>query len=306
MTAIASLRHRNCPVCGASEQAATEWMSASLDEQRLTASSFSSRKTPEFMTYRLVRCPTCTTVFASEAPAAGALADAYHAADYNSSEEAALAAAVYRNALAPLLSGLPAREIALEIGAGTGVFLSRLRELGFTRPVGVEPSPAAISAAATEVKPWIRQGVFTGQEFPAESVSLVCCFQTLEHVSDPRALAEHAYKMLAPGGMLALITHDYEAAINRILGRYSPIIDIEHLQLFCRSALSHLVQTSGFEMVGMRSIRNVYPMSYWMSLLPLPGVLKNLLSGAAKATGLARMRVGMDVGNILVVARKPG
>jgi len=282
-----------------------EFMKASFDEGRLTSSSFSSRKSPEFMSYRLVRCAACTTVFASEAPAARALAGAYHVADYGSAAEAALAASVYRVALAPFLSKLTARGVALEIGAGTGVFLSHLRDLGFEQPVGIEPSAAAIAAAAVEVKPLLREGVFTGDEFPAESVSLVCCFQTLEHVPEPRELVEAAYRMLAPGGMIALVTHDYTAFINRLLGSRSPIMDIEHLQLFCPAALNYLVGAAGYEVLSVGSIRNVYPLGYWISLLPLPTGMKRALLAAAASAKIARAQIRLDVGNLLTVAQKP-
>jgi len=300
-----TMRQRDCPVCGETASTATEFMTASFDEARLTESSFSSRKLPEFMSYHLVRCATCATVFASEAPAASALANAYHAADYNSSEEAALAATVYQAALEPFLATLPKRGIALEIGAGTGVFLSHLRHLGFEQPVGIEPSPAAIAAAAGEIKACIREGIFTGDEFPADSVSLVCCFQTLEHVPEPRAFVEAAYRMLAPGGMIALITHDYTAPINRLLHRRSPIIDIEHLQLFCPASLQRLTTAVGYGLLGIRSIRNVYPLRYWLSLAPLPTGAKRALLAAATATKIGEMRLGMDVGNLLTVAQKP-
>jgi SAM-dependent methyltransferase len=305
MNLLASLHHRDCPVCGETNRTAVEHMRASLDEGRLTSSSFSSRKTPEFMSYRLVRCAVCATVYASEAPSAAALAKAYHAADYDSAEEAALAAAVYGAALAPFLSNLPARGIALEIGAGTGVFLRHLREAGFEQAVGIEPSPAAIGAATADVRPWIREGVFKGDEFPPGSVSLVCCFQTLEHVSEPRKLVETAYRMLEPGGMIALITHDYTAPINRALGRRSPIIDIEHLQLFCPASMRRLTGSAGFKAVSVGSIRNVYPLSYWLALLPLPGALKQMFLAAATATKVARARIGLNVGNLLTVAQKP-
>jgi SAM-dependent methyltransferase len=305
MSLIASMHHRDCPVCGEPADTATLFLKRSLDESRLTAASFASRKLPEFMSYHLVRCRLCTTVFAREAPAAGALAQAYHEADYSTAEEAGFAAKVYRQALEPLLAGIATRGIALEIGTGTGVFLSQLRQLGFAEPVGIEPSPAAIAAASDDVKPCIREGVFTGDEFPPASVSLICCFQTLEHVPDPRGFVEAAFRMLEPGGMIALITHDHTAWINRMLGARSPIIDIEHLQLFNPAALNHLVAAAGYGQVAMTAIRNVYPLRYWLNLLPLPAPLKRGVQAATQAVGVARMPVAINVGNLLTVGQKP-
>jgi SAM-dependent methyltransferase len=193
----------------------------------------------------------------------------------------------------------------LEIGTGTGVFLRHLRQLGFREQVGIEPSPAAIAAAADDVKPCIHEGVFTGEEFPAGSVSFICCFQTLEHVPDPRGFVEAAFRMLEPGGMIALITHDYTAPINRMLGARSPIIDIEHLQIFCPEALRYLLSTTGYMLNGVQAIRNVYPLSYWMRLLPLPLMLKRAALAATNALRLAQRPVALNVGNLLTVAQKP-
>jgi SAM-dependent methyltransferase len=305
MSLIDSMHHRDCPVCREPANTASQFMPCSLDESQLTKASFASRKTPEFMSYKLVRCRRCATVFASEAPAAEALANAYHEADYSTGVEAEFAADVYRKSLQPFLEKLSTRGIALEIGTGTGVFLSYLRKFGFREQVGIEPSPAAIAAAAVDVKPCIREGVFTGEEFPANSVSFICCFQTLEHVSDPRGFVEAAFRMLEPGGMIALITHDYTALTNRMLGRRSPIIDIEHLQLFCSASLRHLLSAAGYALCDIRSIRNIYPLGYWLRLLPIPILLKHTALRVTKMTHLDTVLIGLNVGNLLTVAQKP-
>jgi len=50
---------RACPVCGAGPDLTTVFLDASFDPTKLTAASFASRKTPEFMSYRLLRCMGC-------------------------------------------------------------------------------------------------------------------------------------------------------------------------------------------------------------------------------------------------------
>ena len=305
MSLTASMRQRDCPVCGEPASKASLFLERSLDEARLTKDSFASRKTPEFMSYHLVKCWQCATVFAAEAPDAAALASAYHQADYSTAVEAVFAARTYEKTLEPFLTRLPRRGIALEIGTGTGIFLRHLRALGFAETVGIEPSTEAIAVADADVKASIREGVFVGGEFPANSVSFICCFQTLEHVPDPRGFVGAAFEMLEPGGMIALITHDYTAPINRLLGKRSPIIDIEHVQIFCPQALRHLVGAAGYVAVDIQSFRNVYPLSYWMSLLPVPNAAKRGAIAALRAVGLAGIAVGMNVGNLLTVAQKP-
>jgi SAM-dependent methyltransferase len=296
---------RTCPVCGVSADRATVFLEASFDPAKLTASSFASRKTPEFMSYRLLRCMGCKTVYAVAAPPAEMLAHAYAAADYDSSEEAALAADTYAAALAPAIAALPRRGRVLDIGTGTGVLLERLVNAGFAEAVGIEPSAAAIAGAAVAVRGMIREGVFVEADFEPESFDLICCFQTLEHVPDPRALVQSCARLLRPGGALALVTHDYAAPLNRLLGRRSPIIDIEHLQLFCRPSLDWLLHDAGLPPREIRALMNRYPLRYWLRLAPLPGALKRAVAGLLAFAGLDRVQLGINVGNLLAIGLRP-
>lgn len=304
-TILQGLRNRDCPVCGAGEAQAHPFLSASIDPARIGSFSFASRKAPEFMSFRLGRCGPCETVYAIEAPGPEALAHAYREADYDSAEEAIHAARTYARILAPALTREDRDGRALEIGAGTGVFLRELQALGFREVLGIEPSLAAIEAAPADLRPHLCTGVFDPRDHAPASFSLIGCFQTLEHVPDPRALTRAAFELLRAGGLIAFVTHDYQAGLNRLLGRRSPIIDIEHMQLFCPASLRHLLGEAGFESLAIRPIRNTYPLRYWMRLLPLPAALKSAALKGAEAAGLGGRVVGMNVGNLLSIARKP-
>ncbi len=226
-------------------------------------------------------------------------------ASYDSSEEANDAAAAYIGAIRPVLAGLASRQRALEIGTGTGIFLEHLRQEGFAEVVGVEPSTAAIDAAPAHRRAWIRAGMFDAADFAPESFDLVCCFMTMEHVRDPDALARDAFRLLRPDGAFVTVTHDYQAPVNRLLGRRSPIIDIEHLQLFSRKSLRHLFQAVGYRAFRVAPFRNRYSLRYWMRLTPLPGRLKELGDVAMRKTGVARIKLSANVGNLIAAGRKP-
>ncbi len=303
---LGKLESRNCPVCGAGAENAVPFLRRSVDPARLTAFSYASRKTPERMSFELATCQRCSTVYASAAPTRQAIADAYQVAAFNSADEAALAAQTYAAALAPILATLPARNDALEIGTGTGAFLSALQQLGFANVTGVEPSHSAIEAADRAVRPFIRESIFVETNFAPESFDLICCFMTLEHVLDPRQLVEGCSRLLRKGGLLALVTHDYRAPINRLLGRFSPIIDIEHLQIFCEASLNRLLTDAGLRVAGIESFSNRYPISYWLRLAPLPAGLKALAIRALSAIGTGKIGVSINVGNLLSVGRKTG
>jgi SAM-dependent methyltransferase len=296
---------RPCPVCHTPSDRAELFLEENLDRSRLSEFSFASRKLPEFMCHHLVRCRTCDLVYADRPPSEQELAQAYHTASYDSSEEANDAAAAYIRAIDPVLRGLRSRGRALEIGTGTGIFLEHLQRTGFAELVGVEPSTAAIAAAPAHRQAWIRAGMFDEADFEPASFDLICCFMTMEHVRDPEAVAQAALRLLRPGGAFVTVTHDYHAPVNRLLGKRSPIIDIEHLQLFSRDSLRYLFGRAGYDRLDVRAFRNKYSLRYWMRLTPVPGALKRAGDAVMRATGLGRAKLAFNVGNLIAAGRKP-
>jgi SAM-dependent methyltransferase len=289
---------RACPVCNAGSDRAEPFLAHNIDESRIDASSFASRKTPEYMNHGMVRCTACDLVYVDRPPSQGDLADSYHAADYDSAEEAEDAASAYIHAIAPVLERLKGRcDAALEIGTGTAAFLERLRDAGFKDLVGIEPSVAAINAAPEHRKDWIKEGIFEADMYPPNSFDLIACFMTLEHVQDPGALVAAAHKMLRPGGVFVAVTHDYRGWVNRLLGRRSPIIDIEHMQLFSAASSRQLLALRGYGDVGTRRFQNAYRPSYWLRLVPIPGGLKTAAIKVLSKMPFDRYRLAFNVGN---------
>ncbi|ARP84076.1 hypothetical protein CAL12_26850 [Bordetella genomosp. 8] len=295
---------RPCPVCHADERKAKLFLEDSIDASKVSGFSFASRKVPEFMSHRLVRCTVCDVVYADTPPDESELAQAYHSADYDSAEEADDAAAAYCRAIQPALRRLGNGRSALEIGTGTGVFLEYLARSGMTVLAGVEPSTAAIAAAPEHRRPWIRAGMFNEADFQPASFDLVCCFMTMEHVRDPEAIAQAAHRLLRPGGVFATVTHDYRAPVNRLLGRRSPIIDIEHLQLFSKRSIRALFERAGYSEVEVHPFRNRYSLRYWMRLTPLSMNTKERVLNAMNRYGLDTKKLAFNVGNVMTVGFK--
>ncbi|MDX3877390.1 class I SAM-dependent methyltransferase [Achromobacter denitrificans] len=290
---------RACPICGTPSSSAKIFQKENIDESRISGFSYASRKEPEYMCHELVQCPVCDLVYVSRPPAQEELANAYHVADYDSSEEATDAAQAYMLAMDSVLSQLKRRDSVLEIGSGTGVLLDMLRARGFSELVGVEPSSAAINAAPEHRRSWLREGIFREADFAPESFDLICCFMTMEHVQDPMATAQSAARLLRPGGAFVTVTHDYRSFVNRAMGKRSPIIDIEHMQLFSQASIRELMQRCGFGDISVKPFVNRYTLSYWMRLAPLPFGLKSSLKKATHAVGLSKKKIGLNVGNTL-------
>lgn len=296
---------RHCPVCSAGREAAELYMHENIDQRRLSGFSFASRKEPEYMCHQLVRCKTCDLVYADQPPDERELLQAYHSADYDSSEEADDAALAYRSALSPILSRLAGRSSALEIGTGNGAFLEQLLAAGFRQVVGIEPSAAAIAAAPEHRRAWIREGLFRREDFASGSFDLICCFMTMEHVRDPGLIARAAFDLLSPGGVFVTVTHNYRGFVNRLLAKRSPIIDIEHLQLFSPDSIRYLFTANGYQDVTAHAFANRYSMAYWLRLAPLPAALKRFVNSVFSALRLDKLKLRVNVGNTLAAGFKP-
>jgi SAM-dependent methyltransferase len=286
---------RACPVCGS--ETATVFAEQRIDPAALDGFAFASRKQPEYMHYRLVACPVCDLIYASPAPGPEALAGAYLTAGFDTSEESKWAARTYRSLLRPALGSLASLGSALDIGAGDGAFLEELLAAGFRHVEGVEPSDAPRLSAGDHIRPFIHEGLFSPAVFEGRRFDLITCLQTIEHVHEPLALCRDAWSLLTDGGVLFIVCHNRRAASAKLLGRHSPIYDVEHLQLFSPRSLRQLLGEAGFTNVSVRPVFNSYPVRYWARLAPIPTGLKAKTQEALGGR-LGALRVMLPAGNV--------
>jgi SAM-dependent methyltransferase len=300
--AIAAVRTRVCPVCGSSDDHDVV-LESTVDASRLTELSFASRKPPEYMHHRYVRCPVCRVVYVTPAPCESAVLDAYDDAGFDAGVESRLAARTYVEALDRVLPRVSGRAALVDIGAGDGAFLAAAAGRGFHERVGFEPSLAPIEAAPPDARPLLRHEPFRDGVLAPHSASVVTCLQTIEHVDDPLALCRSAARLLHPGGVLMLICHNAAAFSARLMGGRSPIYDVEHLQLFDRTSIRALLSQAGLTDVTVSSLSNAYPVSYWVRLAPLP--VKERIQALLQRSSLGDRLLRLPAGNMLAVGVRP-
>src|SRR5215475_8825288 len=104
------------------------------------------------------------------------------------------------------LKELPPGAHILDVGCGTGEYVRRANELGFTAS-GLEPADA-MRAVAINKNPEasIISGVATELPYPAESFDFVICIEVLRYLdrSDVRQALGELRRVLKPGGTLFL------------------------------------------------------------------------------------------------------
>jgi ubiquinone/menaquinone biosynthesis C-methylase UbiE len=112
----------------------------------------------------------------------------------------------HRHICRHMLDWLPRGKLLLDLGCGTGLFMRRYGELGGTA-VGLDISRGMVEAAREQGR-WFEHLVGTAEVLPFrdgtfEAVSCVLAFSYLEH---PAWMLREAYRVLKPGGILAVST----------------------------------------------------------------------------------------------------
>lgn len=205
---------------------------------------------------RVVRC-ACGLTFVTPQPPRPVLEQAYDQGYYSPWEEqTALRAAIWQERLNQVETLTPARGDLLDVGCGTGTFLQLARKRGW-RVTGTEFSAYACRTAET-----LGLRVFNGEVWNAgvssDSVDVVTCWHVIEHVSDPRRVAQEIYRVLRPGGWLLLATpnvNDYlfQIAYRIARGRRPRLYESQerelHLFHFSAGSLASLLASVGFRSI---------------------------------------------------------
>jgi SAM-dependent methyltransferase len=181
--------------------------------------------------------------------------DAYYAAadDPRIAAWAAAHASVWDALADQLLRLSPAAQRVLDVGAGSGGFLLRLRA---RRPglqlAAVEASPAARAALQQRVPGVVFVADRAEQlaQCGDGSFDAVTMLQTIEHLRDPLAACRGALRCLRPGGWLLVTVPNRRAVQVWLRGRRAGCwANGTHLQFFDRRSLGRLLRTAGFTAV---------------------------------------------------------
>jgi len=109
-------------------------------------------------------------------------------------------------ALIRLASECDAR-IVLEVGCGTGHWLQQLTCPG-RQVLGLDLSRGMLFKARQAGVKWLQQGTALCLPYRSSSLDLVFVVNALHHFQEPERFIHEAFRVLKPGGMLALIGSD--------------------------------------------------------------------------------------------------
>ncbi|MCI0363140.1 MAG: class I SAM-dependent methyltransferase [Phycisphaerales bacterium] len=147
----------------------------------------------------------------------------------------------------------------LEVGCGVGNFLAHIRDSGI-RAYGIDVSANAIELARQHLDCPLVCGVLDDHVFDGEQFDVICSWEVLEHVPDPKSFTASIFRRLNPGGAFFLSTPNYGSSWMRRdipadpLGR-PPV----HITFWDTGSLKGHLLGAGFGQASVRAVS--YPLN---------------------------------------------
>jgi cyclopropane fatty-acyl-phospholipid synthase-like methyltransferase len=136
-----------------------------------------------------------------------------------------------------------------EIGCAYGFFLNAARS-SFDSVQGIDVSEDAVGYATRELGLTVSHGDWLDADMTDRTFDVMCLWDTIEHLAEPRRYLEKASSLMNAGSLIAITTGDI-ASLNARLqkGRWRLIHPPTHLHYFTRQSLTRLLDRCGFRVV---------------------------------------------------------
>lgn len=220
-------------------------------------------------TYPIYKCLACKLLFVRPLPVASTdiySADYFQGAhqgfgytDYDQDKEAMRSTFVKYLEYIEKNKQLPGR--LLDVGAATGFFLSIAKHRGW-EVAGIELSDFAAEIGRKKGID-IRTGTLGDTDFAPHSFDVITLWDVIEHMSDPATELAEVWKLLKPGGIVAINTPDANSLLARALGKqWHALVPPEHLYYFSAKNLGDLLKAKNFMVLGNTTFCKKFTVSY--------------------------------------------
>lgn len=192
----------------------------------------------------------------------------------------------------------------LDVGCGGALFGRLLAERGY-RVFGLDYSRQAAQVAWKQNRVPAVTGLFPDSPFRPASFAAVTMFHVLEHLYDPGAYLQAAWKLLKPGGRLVVQVPNASSWQFLLLGEHWNGLDVpRHLINFRATDIQALLEQNGFRVLRTKhfSLRD-NPAGLASSLAPSLDPMARRIRGTAETERLRLIRNLAYFG--LVVASLP-
>jgi SAM-dependent methyltransferase len=254
---------------------------------------------------RLVRCKGCGLLYENPQFSAEQVVAGYAASqDSGHDSQRPMRVRSFARALRKLREHLPPPSSrVLDIGTAGGAFLEAATQCGYDA-YGMEPSRYLVEQGRLRGLK-VEQGTIDSHGFEPSSFDLICLWDVLEHLTDPKAALKEVARLLKPDGVVLINYPDIGTLEARLAGRRFWWLLSVHLQHFDRRSIRDMCSRVGLEAFQFRRYWQILEFGYLETMagqlgVPLasriaratPGPLRRIPIPyyASQTTALARLR----------------
>ncbi len=208
----------------------------------------------------IVRCRRCGLIYENPRTDAAALDHMYqfdNAADYDYVQRWFIQGAdlnrAYWQQVLRAMRRYPVSGKLLDVGCGAGTFLVEARQAGH-QVAGQEVAPYFVRYCREQQNLTIYDGELDSLGIESGSFDVVTAFDMIEHHPDPKRLVTEIRRLMRPGGLFVISTHDIGNIFARLYGtRWRHMGAIGHIYYFTRPSMAKLLRACGFEILHQSS-----------------------------------------------------
>lgn len=140
----------------------------------------------------------------------------------------------------------------LEIGCAYGFFLDVVSDR-FDTVLGIDITQEVVSYAQEQLKLNVINNDFLKYDFGNQKFDVICMWDTVEHLQNPRLYLEKISKHTESGALIAITTGDIESLNARIRkDKWRLIHPPTHIHYFSKRTLSKMLNNCGFDIIYNR------------------------------------------------------
>lgn len=150
----------------------------------------------------------------------------------------------------------------LDVGAGYGFLLQALKDRHRADCVGVEPSRQEAAFAQYRLGVNVIPAMLSEAGLPRAHYDVVASFEVIEHVTNPIAFLCELLEYVRPGGLLLVMTDNFESDAVKALGAGFPKwIPHTHISHFGAATLEHTL--TGIRGLKVEKALSFTPWEFW-------------------------------------------